>query len=216
MEVLGNHIVSGLFQNAGADAGKKVAVFQKNSQLPSILNAGVGSIINSFRTALDLLATALARRNGVVHNRNIYFPIFRNESDFAEFLKKKEWLSQTESTILERLRPYDGGNSLLWSLHQLDIIRKHRRLLLIDVPTVKIILIGIGKRPRFLVEDDQNLENNTPLFEISADTTLPEVGIDFNLIFREQCLPAVDGRPIFEVLADFRHTVTQTVDLFNV
>lgn len=72
-----------------AEAGKKVAVFQKNSQLPSILNAGVGSIINSFRTALDLLATALARRNGVVHNRNIYFPIFRNESDFAEFLKKK-------------------------------------------------------------------------------------------------------------------------------
>ena len=30
---------------------------------------------------------------------------------------------------MNHLQPYQGGNSALWALHHLDIVRKHRRLL---------------------------------------------------------------------------------------
>lgn len=33
---------------------------------------------------------------------------------------------------MKSLKPYGGGNDALWALHQLDILRKHRRLLNVD------------------------------------------------------------------------------------
>lgn len=198
---------------------KKVAVFRKNSPLPSILSAGVGSIINSFRTALDLLAAALATRNGVAPSRNTHFPIFTSERSFAKFLEEKKgekWLSQTELRILESLRPYDGGSPLLWSLHQLDIVRKHERLLAVGAEPSRLIIIGTGQKPTFLFESGQPLEDKAPLFEFPMDAPQPEVGLDFEIFFEERSLPAVHGKPVFGLLGEFRRTVTEIVGHFNV
>ncbi|HEY4048772.1 MAG TPA: hypothetical protein VGM27_18055 [Acidobacteriaceae bacterium] len=44
--------------------------------------------------------------------------------------KKINRLSASDQETIERLQPYCGGNvpELLWSLHDLDITRKHRQL----------------------------------------------------------------------------------------
>jgi hypothetical protein len=42
------------------------------------------------------------------------------------------------------LRPYKGGNNLLYPLHRLDIVRKHQRLLGVEVQPQTFIVSGWG------------------------------------------------------------------------
>jgi hypothetical protein len=99
--------------------------------LPRILNAWAGVIINSLRSSLDLLAAALATRNGVKPSADTHFPVYGSEQDMIDPLtgvEGKKWLSKREQTAIKNLRPYKGGDDAIWPLHQLDIRRKHERL----------------------------------------------------------------------------------------
>ena len=58
-------------------------VFYSLGPPDAIINAEVGVIINSLRTSLDLLFTALVARNTDVDlNRDTYFPIVGDASNF--------------------------------------------------------------------------------------------------------------------------------------
>jgi hypothetical protein len=112
--------------------GRK-AYYVTANPIPAVINAETGSIINSIRTSLDLLASALAARNGYTGSRTVYFPVCKN---FAEFQNTKsggrakiKLLSAADQATIESLRPYQGGEDLLFALHELDIMRKHRRLI---------------------------------------------------------------------------------------
>jgi hypothetical protein len=115
-----------------SDPGKKMWVLREKEPLPLVVNAEAGVIVNSLRSSLDILAGALAARNGVPPSSNTHFPIFRSHQEFIDPLtgiEGKKWLSGAERLILKSLKPYDGGNNFLWPLHQLDILRKHVRLI---------------------------------------------------------------------------------------
>lgn len=200
------------------EPGKKVAIFRQEERLPSIINAGVGSIINSFRTALDLLAAALAARNGKSPSRDTHFPIFACIHDFIDPLngiESKKWFAEPEICVLKSLQPYDGGHRLLWPLHQLDIIRKHERLLTMGADPSRIIMVGTGVRPEFLFSGPQPVKDKTHLFELPADAAEPETSIDIQILFEERNLPAIHRKPVFGVLYEFQCAVTEIVDLFN-
>ena len=89
------------------------------------------------------MCCALAVRNGRSLG-STYFPIWKSEAEFLAppgkkpdgkpsnpVLEKIERISQSNQDIIKALRPYPGanGNPLLCALHDLDITRKHRRLL---------------------------------------------------------------------------------------
>ena len=44
-------------------------------------------------------------------------------------IEGKKWLTPTERAAIKALKPYQGGDHTLWPLHQLDILRKHERLI---------------------------------------------------------------------------------------
>jgi hypothetical protein len=48
-------------------------------------------------------------------------------------IEGKKWLSKEERAAIKTLKPYKGGNDTIWPLHQLDIIRKHERLICASV-----------------------------------------------------------------------------------
>jgi hypothetical protein len=102
----------------------------------------VGDIVHNLRTALDLLATDLARANGQTSKTAIgetYFPISANRDEFeASGLRKIKRLSDTDRQRITALKPYKGGNDALWQLHQLDIMDKHTLL----IPTVAALQIS--------------------------------------------------------------------------
>jgi hypothetical protein len=114
---------------------------------PLAFNVEVGAYINAIRSSLDILASALSARNRVSNNPDARFPIYRCLYDFIDplgGLESIKWLSQTERTIVKSLNPYQGGNDLLWRLHQLDIMRKHRRLLSVSIRPATFSIMGWG------------------------------------------------------------------------
>jgi hypothetical protein len=131
-----------------------IVALQKE-QLPRSFNVEVGSHINTIRSSLDILATALAYRYGMPKPDKAYFPIAKSLAEFityngfkgAEFIKA---LPAAERAIIESLNPYKGGNALLWALHQLDIMRKHRKLLAVTTNPRHCRISGWGVSQYFI------------------------------------------------------------------
>ena len=113
-------------------AGEEIWEVREFEPIPRIMNAEAGAIINSLRSSLDLLANRLAERNGHIGKKDVYFPVCLTIAEFQSRGRKKiRRLSAADQMVIERLQPYHGGDVplLLWSLHDLDIARKHRRLI---------------------------------------------------------------------------------------
>jgi hypothetical protein len=124
-----------------------IVVITEEEPLPLALSVEVGAYINVLRTSLDILATSLAYRYGVPHPDKTYFPVANSREDFLRGnYKRKEFvegLPDLPRTLLENLFPYKGGNDLLWALHQLDITRKHRNLLFVELHPATLTIIGL-------------------------------------------------------------------------
>lgn len=104
-----------------------VFVLQKEP-VPVRLRAHAGMIANELRATLDNLACLLAERNGRAPSKT-YFPISKSKEIFDDDGRKKmRALSVTDQQIIADLRPYRGGDNLLWGLHEADRRRKHQRL----------------------------------------------------------------------------------------
>jgi hypothetical protein len=126
-----------------------VLVAVEKELLPRSFNVEAGAYINTIRTSLDLLATALAYRHNQVGADDAYFPVATSAAKFlagqykgAKFVKR---LPVTERQIIESLKPYEGGNDALWLLHHLDIVRKHRRLLDVSLMPQRLSAVGAAE-----------------------------------------------------------------------
>jgi hypothetical protein len=78
----------------------------------------------------------------------MHFPIWENPNDIMDPIRgidgseRKKWLAESERQIIKALKPYPGGNDDLLALHQLDIIRKHERLVGVNVLAGQIRIDG--------------------------------------------------------------------------
>jgi hypothetical protein len=62
-----------LIEEPHPEIGQKLFKLEINRRFPPTINAGVGAIINSVRSSLDLLAASLAVRNGKAPNADRIF-----------------------------------------------------------------------------------------------------------------------------------------------
>jgi hypothetical protein len=103
----------------------------------------IGDCVQNLRSSLDHLAFQLARLTTRVPPPGTEFPIFRSGPKFRKRDKKglpargSGWYKvrafpRSAQTICERLQPYHGRawpeTRLLWQLHELSIVDKHRLL----------------------------------------------------------------------------------------
>jgi hypothetical protein len=103
--------------------------------IPAEIRLLLGDAAHCLRTALDHLACELVRSTGIVEPK-VYFPICGSEQIYkAESAGKTKGMPDSAKQLIDRLNPYGGGNHLLWGLHQLDIIDKHRLLLTTTLKT---------------------------------------------------------------------------------
>jgi hypothetical protein len=62
--------------------------------------------------------------------KTIYFPVAENFQKYEKDKHKKMYgASHVTINSIDAIRPYKGGNDLIWSLHSLNNIDKHRLLL---------------------------------------------------------------------------------------
>jgi hypothetical protein len=90
----------------------------------------VGDAIHNLRSALDLMASELARINGR-SDKSVYFPFSDSADTFDEAIKKKNFhrTGQDSVDLLREFSPYRGGNEDLRAIHDLDISDKHTALI---------------------------------------------------------------------------------------
>lgn len=187
------------------DMGKD-AIKHREIDIPLILNAEIGTIINSIRSSLDILAVVLAARNGFPDDKETYFPICRCVYDFIDpahgGLKKIKRLSAQDRSIIEGLGPYQGGNDYLWALHQMDVTRKHRKLLSVHW-NIDLGVGGKGLDPvyPFDLPDSRRPKDQTILMWVNPGTldTQPELTIEITLARGETLPPA----PVIPSLREF-------------
>jgi hypothetical protein len=91
----------------------------------------VGDCIHCLRSALDLMASELARINGK-SDKSVYFP-FSNEADgLDEQIKARHFNRAGDDAValLKTFQPYRGGNMALRAIHDFDILDKHSGIVL--------------------------------------------------------------------------------------
>jgi hypothetical protein len=101
----------------------------------------VGDIVHNLRSALDHLVCQLAVLNGnsVSCCDKTYFPICICKSDLDKAERCSRLLHQDAFTEIKNLQPYktaalsglDPELDILWIIHKLDIIDKHRLLVVV-------------------------------------------------------------------------------------
>jgi hypothetical protein len=105
------------------------------TQVPDIplqLVAIIGDALHNLRSALDHLAWQLVIKAGNIPTNVTAFPICDSAKHHQhESRKRLKGMSQNAIDAIDNLRPYKGGGdpeNLLWCLHRLNAIDKHRLL----------------------------------------------------------------------------------------
>jgi hypothetical protein len=101
--------------------------------IPDCLPLVAGDAIQNLMSALDHLAYQIVCSNTGDHPPNpnrIYFPVADDAEKYeAKKRGKIEGARQETFDAIDALKPYRGGNDLLWALYRLNNIEKHRLLL---------------------------------------------------------------------------------------
>jgi hypothetical protein len=92
-----------------------------------------GDVVHNLRVALDHLAQQLALIGCPTLTqkelRGVEFPIAETHAKYESDKARKVKGMRSEAVLaIDTLKPYKGGNEVLWRLHELDNIDKHRTL----------------------------------------------------------------------------------------
>jgi hypothetical protein len=205
------------------EVANSVLVAVQREELPRSFNVEVGAHPNAIRSSLDILASVLAARNGICKPEDAAFPISKSEAEFrrhgsraAHFLAG---LPTAERSRLEPLKPYQGGNDDLWSLHQLDNMQKHRRLLIVTPEPELFSVQGSGVHQHFtptaigFMRADNVSERKVVLGLMAKDA--PPYGMNFapHLLFDESAITR--RRRVVGTLREFAQLATLVIKLFD-
>lgn len=209
------------------DAGERVVKLQVVAQPPPRLLAILGDAIHCLRSSLDYLVWQLVEANGGTPTDRTAFPISDTIEQFESgYLGKLEGCSTDAIDLIQKLRPYKKGNYLLWGLHRLDIVDKHRLLITTAGRTTGILVRGVVRVESFFTNDlfTRNLpprgavRDGTVLFAVNFSKMTPAYkdpdfifDVAFGEIFEGQLLTA----QLFELVAFVKRTLEPFRPLLN-
>ncbi len=213
------------------ETGNELIVAIEETPLPLTLCVEVGIIINAIHTSLDLLAASLSIRNGKRPSADTHFPIFQSGQccfDPITGVQGKKWLSKAERDIIENLKPYEGGDDLLYAVRQLDNTRKHTQLVIAKPIISNYFVFGTdlrGGNPEW-----QRLERKTILFRFNSPPIMPggrytravhyprvtkgNLHLTISVLFEESSL-VVSDKPVIPVLRELAERAEKIITLFT-
>lgn len=143
-----------------SETGNTIHYLSKVSDVDPIIPHLAGEAIHSLRSTLDHLAYQLFLVNRTDPNdegASISFPIYDPaKTTEASAFGKIKVLGNEAIELIRAFKPYQGGNNLLWAIHKLDNIDKHRTLLTVgagfmglrvDKGIVKLVTDALGVLP---------------------------------------------------------------------
>lgn len=196
------------------------------SEVPAEWGAIVGDVVHNIRAALDLLAWQFVIASGAQPTVDTAFPITRHRSNFEKTLRRTlSGASEPVRRFVRRLRPYPGGHSILVQLHALDIIDKHRVILVVGA-AYKNVALPMRLRvpwqeepieiPPFAINPAHRqfpLRDGAQLFRVSPQARSAQLHDEPQFTF-EICLGDTDevqGKPLPSTLASMLAHVQRIV-----
>lgn len=119
---------------ARRDPQTRTVVYYASADVPETpltISLIAGDAIQNIRSALDHLAYQLFTIGspGSIAGRHVYFPVSESAEKYrCEAPRKVKGMRPDAIKAINALKPYKGGNDLLWNLHRLSNIDKHRML----------------------------------------------------------------------------------------
>lgn len=161
--------------------GDIVARLRIKSSMPDDWGLSIGDIVHNLRSSLDLLISDLLLSNGKQPNKISAFPISESKKVFLDRgIKKIEGIDQKAIEIILKIKPYKDENLPLWQLHRLDIIDKHRIIILV-VNENKAVVIDFGEHMKNLFGQDK--VGNIPSMPIGIRPADRQI-VDGTILFR--------------------------------
>lgn len=107
-----------------------------NEPIPDSFGLIIGDALHNLRSALDHLIWALVSGYNLPQPKRVQFPFARDANALVKAIDemKISAAGQPIVDILKRIAPYPGGDDELCSLHELEIIDKHRVIASISTP----------------------------------------------------------------------------------
>lgn len=190
---------------------------------PPRLLAVLGDTIHNLRCVLDHFACALVAANGGTITDNTGFPVSYTLEHFeSTAIRKIDGASGEAIAFIKSLKPYKGGNDLLWALHRLDIIDKHRFFITIASVNTAITIKGGPLSIDCFFPDDTSLvrtlpaaralKNGAVLFRINR-AQMPPMYVDPEFRFQIAFGEVLEGQPVlagvYQIAAMVKRIVSQ-------
>jgi hypothetical protein len=107
-------------------ADEEVWRFRLTRKLPPDLSVRTGEIFHNLRSALDQMLAEIAVRVMSRSETKVEFPFGLDFQQFETALRKQTKIPAGAERMIRALRPYNGGDPLLWLLHSTNRRDKHR------------------------------------------------------------------------------------------
>jgi hypothetical protein len=202
------------------EPGKKLLRLTDVAPVHPLINAQVGAMINSIRCSLDVLVNGLAKRAGYEGPEDSRFPVCRTREDFyvGKHAGRKaiKRLLPDDQIIIEQLEPWSGGKTpLLIALHNLDVTRKHRRLVAVSVRPQFAMFIDTGRGRRISFDHIPNVpfENNAQLAVVGMETQEDKTELSLTVSLNES--GPLAGQDIMLVIKDLVRTASAIIGKFD-
>jgi hypothetical protein len=131
-----------------ADRDEEIWSFRLREPVPRLIAVLIGEILHNLRSSLDQMACAVALQHSG-SSKETYFPFGADATIFeTELARKGKKLPSDAHDMIRTLKPYKGGNDLLWNIHYLNRADKHIHVVPINLSTsantVKYVIVKRG------------------------------------------------------------------------
>jgi hypothetical protein len=187
--------------------------------VPLSMSSILGDAVHNLRTALDLLASDLAKLNGK-SPAGVHFPFAGDVLGLDDQIRRKNFTRAGAQAVklLRSLRPYKGGNIALRGLHDLDLQDKHQAVLpaisAVSLPGFALIM---GAKHNLVPEWKTTVTHDGQMILVMPAIDNLAVGTEMkahlSLVFGEGSPFA--GTEIVPTLETLRENVVSTVEAFE-
>jgi hypothetical protein len=108
------------------EVGEEIWRFKLSDKLPNDLSVRTGEILHNLRSSLDQMLAEVVVRISERSESKVGFPFGIDFGKFETALEEQKKLPPDAVQMIRNLRPYKGGDPLLWLLHATNNRDKHR------------------------------------------------------------------------------------------
>jgi hypothetical protein len=122
-------------------SGQHILKFQVTEEMPCEVPLIIGDAVHNLRAALDLMTCEIVTSVGAIPDKSTQFIVSDSRDKLVKAINSSKIKTAPQTIIdliIDRIKPYRGGNDTLYALHSLDIMDKHR--LLIPVISVSALV----------------------------------------------------------------------------